>query len=157
MKEKSFSLSIAAMQVGILPCVIIIMARKQQINGTWQEEGITKESTTEEINRVVKEIREFMQEYHEWMKERGYATPPRSACLGCPFRSNKEWQELKESNPADFTRAADFDQELRTDNPGEYVHRSLQPLVELDLNEQMKIDPNQQNLFNIECEGMRGV
>lgn len=41
-------------------------------------------------------------------------TLPRSACSGCPFRADKEWLHLKESDPDDFERAAEIDDSMRS-------------------------------------------
>ena len=43
---------------------------------------------------------------------------PRSACVGCPFRSDKEWLAVKQSDPADFERTVAIDQEMRLQGKG---------------------------------------
>ena len=50
----------------------------------------------------------------KWFAERypGRALP-RSACSGCPFRSDSEWLALKNESPCDFTEAARVDREIR--------------------------------------------
>lgn len=94
-----------------------------------------------------------------WMEARGYPRPPRSACVFCPYHSDREWQRLKTEEPAEFARAVEFerrmqsaagDQEALRGTP--YLHASLRPLDEVAFS-----DTRQVNLFNNECEGMCGV
>lgn len=52
---------------------------------------------------------------HEWFQERyPDRSLPRSACSGCPFRSDREWLHLKSDNPDDFKEAIRVDTNLRT-------------------------------------------
>ena len=61
---------------------------------------------------------------------------PRSACAGCPFRSDSEWLHLKKTDPDDFADAARVDasmRQLRTARgfAGEpYLHTRLKPVAE---------------------------
>lgn len=96
-----------------------------------------------------------------WCKEKGYDKPPRSACIGCPFKSNEEWRALKEM-PKEWENAVNFDNALRTNprlverfNGQVFLHRSGLPLNEVDLrsNEEKGI----WSLFDMECEGMCGL
>ena len=96
-----------------------------------------------------------------WCEERGYPTPPRSACIGCPFKNSDEWRLLK-TMPEEWSDAVDFDNQLRTQphliaryNGDAYLHGSLKPLPEVDLrsNEELGIV----SLFDQECEGMCGL
>lgn len=34
-----------------------------------------------------------------WMRDRQYPRPPRSACTFCPYHSNAEWRDLRDSQP----------------------------------------------------------
>lgn len=68
---------------------------------------------------------------------------PRSACIGCPFKSNQEWLELKQSHPEQWADAVAFDRAIP-----DYLHRTATPLDQVDLNE------NQPDLFGMECGGM---
>lgn len=94
-----------------------------------------------------------------WCEKNGYGKPPRSACIGCPFKSNEEWRLLKEM-PEAWADAVDFDKMLREKkltglNGTAYLHASCVPLDEAD------IRTNQEkgiwSLFDQECEGMCGV
>jgi hypothetical protein len=97
----------------------------------------------------------------EWMRAHGYPEPPRSACVYCPFRSNKEWRHLKLTDPDGFAEAVAFDREARRVRAGTnlrstpYVHRSLKPLDKVDLRNDT--DKGQLTLWNEECTGMCGV
>jgi hypothetical protein len=97
----------------------------------------------------------------DWCEEHGYALPPRSACVGCPFKATSEWRALKDE-PGEWEDAVDFDNQLRS-NPvvisryrgTPYLHASLKPLSEVDLrtDEERGIF----TLFDQECEGMCGL
>lgn len=86
-------------------------------------------------------------------------TFPRSACIGCPFHSDFEWKQIKETDPLGWGEAVILDQALRTAEgmDGEvYLHSSLQPLEEIDF--RSKDEKNgQQKLWDDECHGMCGV
>ena len=95
----------------------------------------------------------------------GRPLPPRSACTFCPYRSNKEWAEMKQNNPLDFEAACRFDESVRDkgglnfaregrDAPGEqFVHYSLTPLRNADLSAKHSKRYGMEN----ECEGMCGI
>lgn len=106
------------------------------------------------------------QQVIEWA-EKHYPgkTFPRSACIGCPYHSNKEWRELTDTEIRD---AIKFDTEIRdADLQGQaagsrkklaglpYLHRSLKPLGDVDL------DTDGPGLWDgvgdNECTGMCGV
>jgi hypothetical protein len=90
-----------------------------------------------------------------WLEENyKFQKVPRSACLGCPFHSDKEWLEIKK-NPASWKDVVDFDRAIRKQGGmrGDmFLHRSCLPLDEVYFKEN-------QGEFNFggECEGMCGV
>ncbi len=94
-----------------------------------------------------------------WMEAKGYPRPPRSACIGCPYRDNAGWRAMKEQSPAEWDEAVEFDRQIRSGLRGveqeAYIHRSLQPLDQVDFSSAE--DRGQVNMFNMECEGMCGV
>lgn len=96
----------------------------------------------------------------QWLKREGYPEAPKSACVGCPFHSDRQWREIKQS-PEEWKEAVEFDRMIRNGGPrgimiGEnYLHRSLVPLEMVDLS--TAEDRGQLNLWNNECEGMCGV
>ncbi len=71
-------------------------------------------------------------------------TFPRSACIGCPFRSNVEWREMRDQRPKEWADACDFDDAQRQADAESaskrkmlvgtpYVHRQMVPLRMADL------------------------
>lgn len=93
----------------------------------------------------------------DWLIKNGYAVPMRSACVGCPFRSNGEWVELKNRSPREFDAAVKFDKQIRNcggQRGKVYLHRLAVPLEEaVEITE----DTDQGEFWNQECEGMCGV
>ena len=94
------------------------------------------------------------------IRELGYPLPVKSACIGCPFRSDASWARMKAEQPEAFGQAVEFDRQLRhplgrgrlndgrttEDYLGEvhylkgaafpaYLHNSLTPLGDVDLPE----------------------
>lgn len=97
-----------------------------------------------------------------WMKKRGFESPRKSACVGCPYHSNNVWVDMKKNHPAEWADVTEFDTNLRVEGrrlPGvtgeAYIHRRMLPLEEAVL--ATGYDPNQIDLFDQECEGMCGV
>lgn len=82
---------------------------------------------------------------------------PRSACIGCPFHSNRVWREMRDERPAEFADAVDFDRQLRDGggrlatamNGDAYLHADRVPLDEVDVDRlgRDEPDPNQLALF----------
>jgi len=94
----------------------------------------------------------------DWLKRHAYPTPPKSACIGCPFHSQTVWQQMARERPAEFDEACAIDESLRIgDARGmrgeEYMHPLRIPLREA-VEYPMQAQPN---LFEMECEGMCGV
>jgi hypothetical protein len=94
----------------------------------------------------------------KWMKTKGYPEPPRSACIFCPYHSNKEWLELKDNYPDEFTKAIEYEKKLKETMKQVYrfrgepfLHNSLKNL------EEVSFENDQMNLFENECEGLCGV
>lgn len=94
-----------------------------------------------------------------WLTDNGYPIPPKSSCVFCPYKSNKQWRALRDGDSVGWARAVEIDERLRSDagiamfKAPTFVHRQRVPLVDADLS---RVDP-QINLFNNECEGMCGV
>jgi len=60
----------------------------------------------------------------------------RSACTGCPYKTNDEWRFLKDNSPEEWEDACAFDDAIRnmSDMRGQvFIHRSCKPLREVDL------------------------
>ena len=97
----------------------------------------------------------------DWCKSHGYEKPPRSACIGCPFKSNEEWRLLK-TMKEEWLDAVEFDNSLRTQqrlvdrfNGKAFLHKSGLPLAEVDL--RSDTEKGQMEMFSMECEGMCGL
>lgn len=92
-----------------------------------------------------------------WLERHGYPIPPKSACIGCPYRSDAAWREVK-ADPQAWSSATEFDRQIR-EHPSlrsrAYLHRSLKPLPMVDL--ATAGDRGQLDMFADECEGMCGV
>jgi hypothetical protein len=90
---------------------------------------------------------------------------PRSACVECPFHSDDEWLRIK-SVPLDWARAVRVDESLRTTGSVAnrdmtqtmYLHRSMQPLVQIDFKPSTDERSKQSNInFAPECMGVCGI
>ena len=100
------------------------------------------------------------QDCKRWMVSHGYPIPPRSACVFCPYKSDAEWQRLKDTDPAGWDRAVEVDAALRTTGSvanrdmrcSMYVHRSCKPLGEVEFH-----NGTGWLSFVQECQGMCGV
>lgn len=99
----------------------------------------------------------------EWMQAKGFPKPPRSACIYCPYHSNAEWRNLKDSEPDEWAKAVQFEkdwQAIKTQtgrNGGvPYLHASLKPLDQVDLSTEEERGQTLLNWGN-ECEGLCGV
>lgn len=90
---------------------------------------------------------------------------PRSACVFCPYKSDAEWQHLKDTDPAGWQRAVEIDRAIRDKtsrctegmNAAQYLHKSCQPLELVQL--QPKAPDLQKKMIwtHMDCEGMCGV
>lgn len=75
---------------------------------------------------------------------------PRSACVFCPLKSDREWIELRDKAPDDWAAAVAFDKAAR---PFGYVHRTAVPLDEVKL----RPTAGPARFSGAECEGICGV
>lgn len=67
----------------------------------------------------------------------------RSACVGCPHKSDSEWRYLKQHWPEEFEEACLMDEQVRQLEGmryDAYLHRSCQPLRDIDFDSQMGFD-----------------
>lgn len=101
-----------------------------------------------------------------WMDEHGYPRPPKSACVGCPYRSDHMWRQMRDNSPQEWAEAVEMDKLLRGGMRGVngevYFHRSLVPLDEVDLRTrrergQLTFFDDDDDGFGNECEGHCGV
>lgn len=94
----------------------------------------------------------------EWVESHGYPLPPRSACLGCPFHSDDEWQRIKDGPASEWQSVVEFDRAIRQAGGMRgktFLHRSLRPIDEIEF--QTADNAGQTDLFAGECEGMCGL
>ena len=92
---------------------------------------------------------------------------PRSACVGCPYHSTREWAEVRKADPEMFERTVQLDKSLRSGrNIGltlpAYLHQRCLPLDEA-VDEDEKNLASRRSLFSPEglwdeeCGGHCGV
>lgn len=48
-----------------------------------------------------------------YLRTRGFAETPRSACIGCPYHSNAMWRDMRDNSPAEWADAVQFDRAIR--------------------------------------------
>lgn len=92
----------------------------------------------------------------EWLQANNYPIPPKSACIFCPFQSDNRWREMKLNKPKEWNKVIKLDAKIRNSTQKGverpiYLHRTGQPLAEVDLQE------NQLDLFTSECTGVCGI
>ena len=94
----------------------------------------------------------------EWMEKNNYPLPHRSACLCCPFHSDKHWMSIKNGDPKEWQDVVAFDKAIRKTAKKEfgdlYLHKSCKPLDEVDF---FTLENAGQMSLLDECEGMCGV
>ena len=88
---------------------------------------------------------------------------PRSACIGCPYKSDSEWKWLRDNDPDAFEDAKFIDTAIRTiplvrraitrNGNHAYLHRSRTPLKDVDLENADDYDA----VMAEECEGVCAV
>ena len=141
----------------------------EQIMGiSWDEMQRQKVNRLPYITNVYPLIERQMRRHNciNWMEEKGYPKPPRSACTFCPFRSNIEWRAIQE-NPKEWAEVLEIDEMIRDQekfkknkdgskkfNDDLYLHKSAQPLKDVDL--RSAEEKGQYSLLD-ECEGMCGI
>jgi hypothetical protein len=91
------------------------------------------------------------------MEENEHPKPGKSACYFCPYHDDKTWQLMKTSDQDSFDLAIKMDNSIRDGvhktREKLYLHRSLQPISEVDFDP----DKDQVDMFGNECEGLCGV
>lgn len=94
------------------------------------------------------------QDCRMYLARAGVRTPPRSACVFCPFQSKNEWRSLAIE---DYAKALMIDHKIRKARPPRdlFVCVQRKPLNECDLLSDE--DKGQLSLWENECEGLCGV
>lgn len=94
-----------------------------------------------------------------WMQAHGFPEPPKSACIGCPFRRDAQWADLQRE-PGEWEDAVAFDEAIRSgqgqvDSRPAFIHRSATPLRLVDLRSAQ--ERGQLDMFAEDCLGHCGV
>jgi len=98
-----------------------------------------------------------------WLRNYGNLSLPlpRSGCVFCPYRCNKDWRWLRKHDPDGFALAVDIDLKLRhADNsaaPQRFLHQSCVPLYKANLDATESRDEQSRLGFSRECEGICGL
>ena len=97
----------------------------------------------------------------QWMTDKGYPEPTKSACTFCPYHDNEMWRDMRDNDPTSWDQAVEVDRHLRSGSIFQrklgsdlYLHNDLVPLEDVDL--QTPEDRGQINFLD-ECDGMCGV
>lgn len=94
-----------------------------------------------------------------WLQSHGYPEPPKSSCIFCPFKSDRQWIDLRDNEQLSFEIAVEFERRLQAtqiqheENP--YIGFFHKTLVTLD-----KVafqDRSQKSGFMNDCSGTCGV
>lgn len=98
----------------------------------------------------------------KWCADRGFPAPPKSSCIGCPYHSDRQWREMRDTDADAWEDACKVDKLMRSNGSIrgmqnlEYMHRSLKPLAEVDLS--TPVERGQVEFgFLQECDGMCGL
>ena len=92
-----------------------------------------------------------------YMEKNKFPVPIKSSCVFCPFHSDSQWKDIKLNYPKEWKKCLEVDKAIRNIafkggmSEPVYLHQSLVPLEEVDLNE------DQTDLFENECEGHCGL
>ena len=67
-----------------------------------------------------------------WLERHDLPSPPKSACVFCPYMSIRSWKELKRNGGEDWSTAVRADGLLRNARDGYdlFIHRACIPLTE---------------------------
>lgn len=71
----------------------------------------------------------------DYLREQGWGTTPKSACIGCPFHTNAEWRKIK-ADPQLWAEAVEVDRQIRRrplQNDEAFLHHSAMPLEIVDI------------------------
>lgn len=90
-----------------------------------------------------------------WMERKGYPPPPKSSCLGCPYHSDAQWQEIKNGPADEWADVVAMDKSIRVAPKmrlEQFMHRSCKPIDQIQFSDETQVD-----MFGNECEGMCGT
>jgi hypothetical protein len=94
-----------------------------------------------------------------YLEKHNLPIPPKSACVGCPYRAASEWLEMKNKAPNEFNEAVEFDEMVRGqyERPGlkddlVYIYSRVQPLANADFESDAKRERKGKQLPLMICE-----
>ena len=98
---------------------------------------------------------------YAWFKERyPDRNLPKSACIGCPYHSDKMWAEMKNHDPDSFQDAVNVEWAMQNVpqsrgalNGTAYLHKSRIPLVQVEFDDSR----TEAEAMQQECEGLCGI
>lgn len=96
-----------------------------------------------------------------YAKEHGYNVPPRSACIGCAYKSTAAWVQMREESPDDWQDVVEFDRALRAEARPKnliadvFLHRSGIPIEDVVFPDSGSADDRSH--FDEDCSGSCGV
>ena len=123
--------------LGLVPRQRAPKGAVEQVIGISMDEARRMRLSRENMTNLLYPLVELRMHRHHcvtWLA-RHYAglVVPKSACIGCPYHSQKEWRALSDD---DFKNACFFDDAIRRkgDRRGDlFLHRTCKPLDEVDL------------------------
>lgn len=111
------------------------------------------------VNRYPLIEREWTRHDCKLYLQRQGVDAPRSACIGCPYHSGREWREMQRDRPDEFADAVAFELEIQRSEAGlrgkPFLHASRVPLSDVDFSDIE--DHGQASMFDDECSGLCGV
>jgi len=125
--------------------------------------------STDEIQRM-KDSRDKWQKYRWPLIEMNFSrqscsyrlamagiNAPKSSCIGCPYKTNKQWRELRDYAPQEWADAIRVDWAIRDQrNQKQFMHKSCIPISGVDLStpaEKGQVEFG----FVQECDGVCGL
>jgi hypothetical protein len=74
----------------------------------------------------------------DYLAQHGIEAPPKSACVFCPYKSRRAWQNLRNAGGKDWEKAVEFDRAIRDQIPDRrtgkvspvFIHPARIPLID---------------------------
>lgn len=99
------------------------------------------------------EARMNRRDCEDLLRAHGLPVPRKSACVFCPWRSAKNWMDVRDYDPEGWALAVAYDDRVWHQKRAR-LHRSMIPLREVAFKAQQNLDLDG---FSNECEGFCGV
>lgn len=96
-----------------------------------------------------------------YLRSVGWGSTTKSACIGCPYHGNRQWRDLRDTDPEGWQDAVEFDEAIRKGgsrglplNGEALLHRQRVPLPLVDLRtpSERHADAGQTALFDMQEE-----